>query len=408
MVWKIYLIFGMENLLNFEEFITESIREKTLKLSPEDKNKLIQLDRKFNKVLDEYTKEHIHFANVKNIDEQVEKIIYSVNTGIDFKIELEYEESKFSDTKWIDNLKIKIGELVDEFTTLDCYLTKFYIYKLKETLQSIMFLSEYVLTRKSPEIITHPSKELYDIAKQYIKDNPYVDVHKLEEENPDFKRNKDPEYSRKRLQKIIDDLGYGWKVIIDDNMIPRMSVTSYKEFRISKRNKFSEIDLQSLEVHEIKVHTARKYYALQTGLYLFLYGLKGHNQYDEGIAIYNSLNKLKIPKPNILFYISIKILILFNIGKMNNLEIFKLVKKITKAPDDVIALAMVRAARVFSYQPDFTSSTDTDYLEGYERVKNMSENEREELIHYTIGPDQLFELDKIKEFLKVNKFKPLK
>ena len=93
---------------------------------------------------------------------------------------------------------------------------------------------------------------------------------------------------------------------------------------------------------------------------------------------------------------------------MNNLEIFKLVKKITKAPDDVIALAMVRAARVFSYQPDFTSSTDTDYLEGYERVKNMSENEREELIHYTIGPDQLFELDKIKEFLKVNKFKPLK
>ena len=54
------------------------------------------------------------------------------------------------------------------------------------------------------------------------------------------------------------------------------------------------------------------------------------------------------------------------------------------------------------------NDSSKDYLEGYERVKNMSENEREELIHYTIGPDQLFELDKIKEFLKVNKFKPLK
>ena len=37
----------------------------------------------------------------------------------------------------------------------------------------------------------------------------------------------------------------------------------------------------------------------------------------------------------------------------------------------------------------------------------MTDEEREDLIKYSIGPQQLFELDTIKKFLNVNKFKPL-
>ena len=50
----------------------------------------------------------------------------------------------------------------------------------------------------------------------------------------------------------------------------------------------------------------------------------------------------------------------------------------------------------------------TTYLNGYQLVDKMDEKMRDDILHYNIGPDQLFELENIKEFLKVNKFKPLK
>ena len=38
----------------------------------------------------------------------------------------------------------------------------------------------------------------------------------------------------------------------------------------------------------------------------------------------------------------------------------------------------------------------------------MDDKMRDDITHYNIGPDQLFELENIKEFLKVNHFKPVK
>ena len=187
-----------------------------------------------------------------------------------------------------------------------------------------------------------------------------------------------------------------------------MSVRPYQEFRINGKNKFSEVDLQSLEVHEINVHTARKYYALQSGLYLFLHGLKGNNVYDEGLAIYNSLHKVKKPKPNILFFICLKIIILYHIQFKSVVEVFKIVKDITGVEDRMIALAIIRSSRVYTHTMLGNYSYDEDYLDGYERVKNMTDKERERLLHFPIGPDQLYEIDTLEKFLKINKFKPLK
>ena len=38
----------------------------------------------------------------------------------------------------------------------------------------------------------------------------------------------------------------------------------------------------------------------------------------------------------------------------------------------------------------------------------MDDKMRDDILHYNIGPDQKYELENIKEFLNVNKFKPLK
>ena len=87
---------------------------------------------------------------------------------------------------------------------------------------------------------------------------------------------------------------------------------------------------------------------------------------------------------------------------------FKIVKDITGVEDRMIALAIIRSSRVYTHTMLGNYSYDEDYLDGYERVKNMTDKERERLLHFPIGPDQLYEIDTLEKFLKINKFKPLK
>lgn len=384
--------------------------EDSLRLSNDDKNRLLELDSEFNELANIYEKEHIHFANVTNMDESIELVLEAIRSNnTKFKPHLEYEKSNIEDDEWCSDFIDKINKLKIEFIDLNCYLTKFYIYRINKIIEQIMFLNQYTKNEKiTIRVKNHPSVRLYKEAVKLIKENPYVDKNELIEKDEDYKQIYSPEESKKILQKEIDKYGYGWRVVIDKYMVPRMSVRPYREFRINANNNFSKVDLESLKVHEVAVHVARKYNALQSGLYLFIHGLKGNNVYDEGLAIYNSLNKVEKPKPNILFYICMKIILLYHMHTKNIVEAFKALKKLTGLDDRKIALAIVRASRIYIYTPLGNYSTDEDYLDGYLRVKNMSEDDRKKLLEVPIGPDQLFELDTIKKFIKVNKFKPIK
>lgn len=384
--------------------------EDSLRLSNDDKNRLLKLDSEFNELANIYEKEHIHFANVTNMDESIEHVLEAIRSNnTEFKPHLKYEKSNIEDDDWCTDFIDKINKLKIEFIDLNCYLTKFYIYRINKIIEQIMFLNQYTKNKKiTIRVKNHPSIRLYKEAVKLIKENPYVDKKELIEKDEDYKQIYSPEESKKILQKEIDKYGYGWKVVIDKYMVPRMSVRPYREFRINANNKFSKVDLESLKVHEVAVHVARKYNALQSGLYLFIHGLKGNNVYDEGLAIYNSLNKVEKPKPNILFYICMKIILLYHMHTKNIVEAFKVLKKLTGLDDRKIALAIVRASRIYIYTPLGNYSTDEDYLDGYLRVKDMSEADRKKLLEVPIGPDQLFELDTIKKFIEVNKFKPIK
>lgn len=89
-----------------------------------------------------------------------------------------------------------------------------------------------------------------------------------------------------------------------------------------------------------------------------------------------------------------------------------MLKNLPCAPDKIIIYQLMRISRVCNYTLMFqntanSDSMDNDYMIGYLLVKDMSEEERQELIKYPIGPKQLSELENIKKFLKNNKFKPL-
>ena len=391
------------------QYLYESF-DNQLKLTQKDKELLIKLDREFNDLADEFEKEHIHFANVTNMEEAVNGVLKAIRTNDKkYQVDIKYEKSNIADDKWCDDFIKKINNLKLDFIELNCYVTKFYIYRINKIIEQIMFLNKFT---KDPsyrgEVSNHPSRRLYDIAVKLIKENKFVDVKELAKKDKDYEQNISPEESKKILQKEIDKHGYGWEVVIDNNMVPRMSVRPYQEFRINGHNKFSKVDIESLKVHEIAVHVARKFHALQAGLYLFIHGLKGNNVYDEGLAIYNSLNKVDKPKPNILFFICIKIILLYEMHKTNIVDAYKKIKELTNIEDKRIALAIVRASRIYIYTPLGNYSTDEDYLDGYIRVKNMTEEEREQLLLLPIGPDQLYELDTLQKFIKVNKFPPIK
>ena len=392
-------------MISLSNYILESF-DSLLKLSAEDKATLIKLDEKFNVLADEFEKEHIHFANITNQDEAIENVLNLIHKKAEKgDIGIKYEDSKFADDAWRDKFIKDINDLKLAFIDCKCYVTKFYIYRINKIIEQIMFFERYI---KDPnykgETVNRPSRKMYEKAIELIKENKFVDIDKLAEKDRDYKQTYTPEESQKILQKEIDRLGYGWKVVIDNHMVPRMSVRPYREFRINAKNKFSKVDLESLKVHEIAVHVARKYHALESGLYLLIHGLKGNNVYDEGLAIYNSLNKVDKPKPNIIFFICMKIIILYLLNTKGIYSAYKKIKELTGIEDRRIALAIVRASRVYIYTMLGNYSTDEDYLDGYLQVKNMSDEDREKLLKLPIGPDQLYEMDTLQKFIDINKF----
>ena len=137
-----------------------------------------------------------------------------------------------------------------------------------------------------------PSLEMYDLAFKTLKEHPYKKIDK-------DSRNLDAEYAKKEIEDYLDELGWEWDVQIKNNLQPRMAVGPEK-MSINKNGTFSDIDLQGLKAHEIKGHVGRRYYALKTGLYLFVEGLLWRNTLDEGLAVWNSLNLVDTQKPKIL------------------------------------------------------------------------------------------------------------
>lgn len=395
---------------SLETYINESF-DRYLILSDKDKNILLELDFEYHQLIEQFSLEQVHFMNVENSNDELKRIKKLVKNNKDFEINNKYEKSKFSDNNWCKELSDKLNALRNKFYMLDSFISKYYIEYIEKIISSVEFLNKFSHNNNTKsKYASRPPINVYNEAIKILRETNYEDEKNFDSE---YEHVIQPEEAKIRLQKIIDKEGYGWKVIIDKNMLPRMSVRPYKEFRISDKCKFSEIDLKSLEIHEINVHTARKYYGLQSGLFLFLYGLDSSNIYDEGIAIYNSLHKLEKPKPNILFYIAIKIVTLYKMYDSTPLETYKFLKNLTNAPDDVIILNMIRVSRISNNTLLFANSgnsdsRDMDYLVGYMLVKDMSESERNDLIKYSIGPQQLFELDTIKKFLKLNNFKPLK
>lgn len=385
----------MKNLLDYNTYITES--KSIFLLDRETKSKLLELDEKYHKQIEKFRTKYVA-QTVSNIREEFDKFMAAHKLGQKYYPQLEIGNSEV-DMKLYDEM----GKLKEEFEKIKdkCYISKFYI----EKLHSMMISLEQ---RKALEDGTYEpgenpvDKELYMDALDVIKNNPY--------KKPDFKkeRNKDSEECLEAIEDALDELGYDFDAQIDTGMLPRMNVKMGK-VNVNKTSRFSEEDIEGLIAHEIKGHVSRRHYGMKTGLWLFAYGTQSSSTYDEGIAVWNSLHLVKHKKDNIMFNVAMKTCVSYLMFEMDFCDMFDWVKKKAPGMTDYTAFKTIMRPRRRNKDCSIMSGEPmTTYFRGIKMISDMDDKMRNDLIHYNIGPDQLFELENIKEFLKVNHFRQLK
>lgn len=369
-----------------------------LKLSKHEKTELLKLDAEFGDVICTY-REDRNWKDVLNIDEEYEKFINARARGIKYYPQLKMHPNKFSE----NGLLQRMEELRNKFMNFNCFLSKYYI----EILNDYIIKVKYTMKKNDgvPNtyyLDTPPSLEIYELALKTVKEHPY-EVIKADD------RTLDAKYAQAELQKYIDKLGYKWEIVLNDEMMPRMNVNTNKTMRIKSTAHFSEDDLDGLKMHEIEGHIGRRYYGMKTGLNLFLYGLFGRNTLDEGLAVYNSLHRVNNPKKNIHFNTALKTCVVYQLNKMDFCELFDYVRSLTDTmPDRKIFGVLIRAKReILDMRLPGGWHDDMSYFVGYQIIKDMTDKERDDVLKYNVGPDQIKDIPDIKKFLKLNKFKSL-
>lgn len=369
-----------------------------MQLSKQQKEKLVALDRLFWEVAQMYHKDKPRY--VTNISEECDKFLKSYKAKVKYFPKLEFEtESKYA----TDGVIERIDSLLYEFRNFNCFLSQYYIDVLLAYKQMIKGCINPKETYPMFNAVRgqKPSLEMYELALKTIKEHPYEKVDK-------DARNLDADDAKEEIEDYLDELGWDWDVKIKDNMQPRMAVGAEK-MSINKDGSFSDIDMEGLKAHEIKGHVGRRYYALKTGLYLFVEGLLWRNTLDEGLAVWNSLNLVDEKKPNIMFNIALKTVIGYKLDELDFYDLFDFVHNLVpNVPESIIFKTIIRFKReIQDCSIIGGNGDDMSYFVGYQIVKDMTDKERDDILKYNIGPGQIKDLPKIKMFFKLNKFKSL-
>ncbi len=382
---------------SLKDYIKESL--SPLKLSKEDKEKLLRLDKEYGKCFDMFRHDR-NDKDVLNLEEECKKFLEARKTGTKYFPYIELNPHKFK----TDGLLRRVQNLIAEFYKFNSPVSKYYLEilepmekKIKFVLNPERYLQWYINYQAQK-----PSLDMYQKAMRTLKENPYQVVDKDD-------RTINGKEAAKMIQKHIDDLGYKWKVKLNSNMIPRMNVDTDCTMNVNPEAMFSATDIEGLKRHEVEGHIGRRYYGLKTGLNLFLYGLLWRNILDEGLAVWNSLNKVDKVKPNVLFNISLKTIICYHLGEMDFCELFDYCKELApNMPDESLFATLVRFKRELQdCSINGGNGDDQSYFCGLQIIDKMSDAERDDILKYNIGPSHICELPEIKEFLRINEFSPL-
>jgi hypothetical protein len=383
------------------------IQDKKYKLSDKDKEYLLELDKEYGKLYKEFWSKWDR-TDCMNTEDEFNKFMEMRKKHLKY-----YPQLKLVRDELDENWLTQALDLRTKITKFDCFLSQYYIenidYMYDQVNMTVHKDNPYLLTKYNQTMVLPVSDYAYDYAWGLIKNHPYID-----------KRDEQPFRGKDVLPKMISHMkkrGFGFNVELNPYMIARQNVEPHNQvLHIKTDAYFSQLDVESLRIHEIDVHVARRFYGLKMGLNLMCDGLLYRNTLDEGLAINQSLHHNKFGvKPNLEFDIAIKTIIGRHILEMDFCELFDfLIDKIrTDENKDIIDFILFKNICRFKRtlqdckKMGGDSHGETDYLLGYLQVHNMSSQERDDILKYNIGPGQLKDLPKIKKFFELNHFDSL-
>jgi hypothetical protein len=379
-----------------------------LELDKDKRDLLLQLDKEYGDLYKQFWSKWRTIRCVNCNKTEYDKFIKALDQG-----ERYYPYIELADDRLDENFLVDAESLKKKFQGFNCYLSQFYISNINfMTIQAkVTIYKDNTQIRQEYNNVFCPqiSEKNYLAAWDMINKHPYEDV-----------REKQPHTAEdiiKRMQDHIDKLGYKYNVVLDPYMVARQNVNPHQpQLNIKKDAKFSDIDVMSLQIHEVEVHVARRHYGADTGLNLFLDGLVGRNTTDEGMAIYASLHENpKGVRPNLEWDIAIKVIIGYHIMEMDFCDLFIWLLDKVKTEENKGNVGFVLFEDLLRFKRSIRNTkylggdamNETDYFVGYMMVKDMSESEKDDLIRWNVGPDQIKDIPDIKKFFKHNKFKPL-
>lgn len=381
------------------EYIKESY-EEILKLSNEEIQELLDLDLEYGKLM-LISRYEVVAREILNADEEWDKFEQiHINGGQEYYPVIKHRELKYE--KY--DLENRTKALIEKFSHINCFLKKYYIDNLDSIIAKINYLRN--LDSDDYEMAAEKMHNFDDKTVEYALKVIHETKDTSLPKGKEYKRDITGDKVKEKIQQALDELGYDWKIIENNDMPPRMGVNPEKTFRIRTTAKFSEVDIESLIAHEIKAHVRKRYEGYKKGLFLFVFGLNGKNIFDEGMAIWNSLNIIEHPKPYALFKICFSYIVCYYLSQYSFCETFDRIKTLCEGKgvsDKLIFKQMMRSKRS-TIRTDRLGywSGDIDYLRGYLLVDKMSTEERDKLITWNIGPDQFYTMDTFEKFFKYN------
>lgn len=380
-------------------YIKESYDE-IFKLTEEEIQELLDLDLEYGKLM-LISRYEIVAREILNADEEWEKFEQiHIKDGEKYFPTIRHKEMKYK--KY--DLENRTNALIEKFSHISCPLKKHYISSLESILNKIDYIHN--LYSKDYEIAKEKIYNFDDSTVNYALDIIHNTTDTSLPEDKIYQRNITGNEAKDKIQKALDELGYDWKIIENNDMPPRMGVNPEKTFRIRTTAKFSEVDIESLIAHEINGHVRKRFEGYKKGLFLFVFGLNGKNIFDEGMAIWNSLNLTNHQKPNALFKICFSYIVCYYLSKYDFCETFDRMKLLCEGKnvsDKLIFKQLMRSKRS-TIRTDRLGywSGDIDYLRGYLLVDKMSTEEREKIIQWNVGPDQYNDIEMFEKFFKYN------
>lgn len=384
-----------------QDCIFESLEYGNLQMDSKKKKKLLELDEEYGKLVMMYRKD-FNTKDVKNLDKEFDKFMEARKKGEKYFPKLKLVGTNGFRT---DGILDRLKRLRAEFVNFHCFLSKYYLELIDAMVHTVEFSfdpKKYHVWYTNYRAQTPSYKEYYEAMKM-LKKNPYEEIDDEEDRTITGKE------AAEEIQKYIDEKKYGWEVKLNKNMLPRMNVDIDKTMNVNPKAMFSKVDIEGLKAHEVDGHIARRYYGYQTGLWLFVMGLQWRNTLDEGIAIYNSLHKVSEVKPNVKFNIALKTIIAYHLCEKDFCDLFTFCKQLSPdMPDKALFTTLCRFKRELQDCSIIGGNgDDKSYFCGYRIVKAMTDEERDDILKYNVGPDQIRDIPKIKEFIRVNKLKPI-